>query len=279
MQGIKVFAAGLAVALGAGAAFAADQLYQPPPAEPAPALPWYSNWYLSVGAAGFYAPRYEGDDSYHFFAQPLVSLGRHGGSVQPFTSRNDNISLGLIDTGSFRAGPVGKIVFPRDDDSSDDLRGLDPVRWGAEIGGFAEVYPTEWLRVRGEVRHGIRAHDGLVADLTADAFFDVTPTVRISGGPRLSFASSGYLDAYYGVDAREARRSGLAPYDPEGGMKSAGFGGAVTWAASERLSTSLFGEYERLTGPAADSSLVEERGDENQFTVGVSARYRFDLPW
>jgi MipA family protein len=32
-----------------------------------------------------------------------------------------------------------------------------------------------------------------------------------------------------------------------------------------------------LLGPAADSSLVEERGSENQFKVGVSATYRFDF--
>ena len=38
-----------------------------------------------------------------------------------------------------------------------------------------------------------------------------------------------------------------------------------------------FGEYARLMGQAADSSLVKERGDANQFTVGVSASYRFDF--
>ena len=36
------------------------------------------------------------------------------------------------------------------------------------------------------------------------------------------------------------------------------------------------GEYARLLGPAADSSLVKERGSPDQFTVGVSASYRFD---
>jgi outer membrane scaffolding protein for murein synthesis (MipA/OmpV family) len=30
-------------------------------------------------------------------------------------------------------------------------------------------------------------------------------------------------------------------------------------------------------GPAADSSLVKERGSPDQFTVGVSASYRFDF--
>jgi outer membrane scaffolding protein for murein synthesis (MipA/OmpV family) len=39
----------------------------------------------------------------------------------------------------------------------------------------------------------------------------------------------------------------------------------------------VFSEYTRLLGPAADSSLVEERGSPNQFTFGVSAAYRFDF--
>ena len=43
------------------------------------------------------------------------------------------------------------------------------------------------------------------------------------------------------------------------------------------MTASLFGEYARLAGPAADSSLVRERGDRDQFTVGVSTTYRFDF--
>src|SRR5262249_54055225 len=112
------------------------------------------------------------------------------GTEARFSSRNDNILLGLIDHGSFRAGLAGKIVMPRDADDSDDLAGLDPVRLGVEVGAFAEIYPTDWLRVRGEVRRGFRAHEGVVGDVSADAFYDVTPEVRVSGGPRLSFASS-----------------------------------------------------------------------------------------
>jgi outer membrane scaffolding protein for murein synthesis (MipA/OmpV family) len=131
--------------------------------------------------------------------------------------------------------------------------------------------------MRGEVRQGIRSHHGVVADLAVDAFHDVTPDVRISGGPRASFASSGYFDAFYGVNATEATASGLGEYHPGGGMRSLGFGGAVTWKTTDSMTTSLFGEYSRLKGPAADSSLVRERGSPNQFTFGVSTSFRFDF--
>jgi outer membrane protein len=45
----------------------------------------------------------------------------------------------------------------------------------------------------------------------------------------------------------------------------------------DRTSITLFGEYEPLLGPAADSMLVEQDGSPNQFTIGVSSTYRFDF--
>ena len=236
---------------------------------------WFSgDWYLKVGGAGFVAPKFQGDNSYEFAFQPIISLGKAGNEAR-FESRNDNISLGFVDTGTFRAGLAGKLVMPRDSD--DDLNGLSDVDLGFEVGGFAEFYPTDWLRLRGEVRQGVAAHDGVVADIAVDAFTDVTPEVRISGGPRLSLATDDYFETYYGVDAAESAASGLAPYSPGGGVKSYGVGGAIDWKTTDKLTTSLFAEYSRLGAPAADSSLGKERGSPNQYMIGVSATYRFDF--
>jgi outer membrane protein len=236
----------------------------------------HGDWYLKIGATGMVAPDFEGGKDYLFSASPIVSLGKVGPEAR-YTSRNDAISFSLYDTGAVRAGVAGKLIFGRDGDDADALQGLDPVRFGGELGGFAEVYPTDWLRVRGEVRHGIRSHNGIVADVSADAFYDVTDAVRISAGPRVSFASADYFDAYYGVNADEAAASGLSAYDPSGGIESAGIGGAIDWKVSERITANLFGEYSRLLGSAEDSSLVRERGSVDQFTVGLSATYRFDF--
>ena len=237
---------------------------------------WSGDWYLKLGAAGFAAPRYEGSKDYMFQATPMISLGKAGNVVR-FSSRNDGPSFALIDTGAFRAGATGKRIMPRDTDDSADLRGLKPVKFGVEAGAFAEVYPTDWVRLRGEVRHGIRSHSGVVADLSADAFTDVRPDVRISAGPRLTLASNDVMDTYYRVTPKRAARSGLSAYNPEGGVQSAGVGAAITWQATDKIETSAFAEYKRLMGPAADSSLVKERGSRDQFLIGLSATYRFDF--
>ncbi len=236
----------------------------------------HGDWKLVIGATGMVAPDFYGAKDLMFAVSPIISLGKAGPEAR-FTSRNDNISILLFDNGAVRAGLNGKILFPRDAGDSAALKGLDPLRWGGEIGGFAEFYPTDWLRLRGEVRQGVRTHHGVVAELRADAFQDVTPAIRISGGPRMRSASADFFDAYFGVNSSESTASGLSVYDPGSGLGSVGVGGAIDWRTTEQFTTSLFGEYERLVGPAADSSVVEERGSVNQFTFGVSAAYRFDF--
>ena len=237
---------------------------------------WFSgDWYLKLGGTALYAPKFAGAKGQSFAFQPIVALGKHGPSAR-FTSRNDAISLALFDTGTFRAGAAGKLVMPRNEDTHASLAGLSEVKLGGEAGVFAEIYPTDFMRVRAEVRRGIRSHSGIVADISADAFFDLTDRIQISAGPRASWASQDYFDAFYGVTAAEAAASGLSPYAPGSGMKGAGFGGAVTWNVTGELSASVFAEYERLMGPAAESSLVRERGSRNQVTIGASSVYRFD---
>lgn len=237
---------------------------------------WSGDWYLTLGAKGFVAPSYEGATEYLLRAAPVISIGRPGRSAR-FSSLNDNASIGFIDTGVFRAGLTGKLITGRDDDDSDDLKGLHEVDWGFELGGFAEFYPTDNIRGRVEVRRGLGAHDGVVADVSIDAFKDLTPTVRVSAGPRATFATENYFQEYYGVNAAESAASGLKEYSPGGGLKSLGVGGQITWQTTEKVTTSAYAEYSRLMGPAADSSLVEERGSANQATFGVQATYRFDF--
>lgn len=234
------------------------------------------DWSLTLGAAGYVAPRFEGaSGNLAFYGQPIVSLSKVGKSA-PFSSRNDNISFAFVDTDQFRFGANGKLLFARKDNDR-DLRGLGTVPWGGELGVFADYYATNWLRLRAEVRHGLAAHWGVVGDLSADAFYDITPALRISGGPRMSLGTSGYFKPYFGVNAFQSANSGLAVYKASGGVKSVGFGGALTWKTTDKVTTSLFAEYTRLTGPAASSSLVKQRGSENQYMIGVSATYRFDF--
>lgn len=242
--------------------------------EPSGRYFWSGNWSLTVGGDFYRQPRFTGSSKYIFSTQPLISFGQTG-VAERFSSRNDNISFALLDMQDFRVGVTGEFLMARGGSQAD---GLKDVPWGGEVGGFMEFYPTDWFRLRGELRHGIRAHKGIVGEVAGDAFYDVTPAIRVSGGPRLSVASKKYFDTYYGINAEEFAASGLSVYDPDGGgISSVGLGGAVTWMTTDKITTSLYAEYSKLQGKAANSSLVRERGSRNQLTVGVSATYRFDF--
>ena len=99
---------------------------------------WSGDWSLTLGAAVLTLPEFQGDDDYMLRVQPIISLGRQG-TAKRFSSRNDNISLGLVDTGNFRAGVAAKVVFGRDGDDAAHNNGLDPERFGSEHGGLAEI--------------------------------------------------------------------------------------------------------------------------------------------
>jgi outer membrane protein len=234
-------------------------------------------WTITVGAAIDYEPAYLGDDSMGVGVRPVFSVGR-GASWKQFRTVRDGISIGLFDVGIWRMGPNAKLVFGQDRGDSRDLRGLSEVGFTFELGGFVEVYPVEWLRLRAALRQGIGGHEGLVGDLQADAIWRFDSVWTAALGPRLTVTDARYADAYVGVTGAEAARSGLSgAFRPDAGLKSVGLGGQITRTFDPGWRVSLYGEYERLTGDFADSSLVRERGSQDQFEIGLSASYTFPI--
>jgi outer membrane protein len=235
---------------------------------------WSGDWYLTLGGSGFTAPKYLGDDANKLRFSPIISIGKSGPAAR-FLSRNDSAAVALIDQGAFRAGIAGKLIMPRDSGDSSELRGMKKIKLGGELGGFVDIYPTDWVRVRGELRQGIRSHSGVVADLAVDAFTDIAPNLRWSGGPRATWVSAKTNERYFGVSSAQSAAGGPSPYSPDGGLQSVGLGTALTWKATENMELATFAEYKRLTGDAGESSLIRERGSKNQYLIGVSASYKF----
>ena len=66
-------------------------------------------------------------------------------------------------------------------------------------------------------------------------------------------------------------------YNAQGGFYSAGVDATVRYQLTERISLRAFAEWDRLMGSAADSPLVQLKGSEDQFQVGVGAAYKFNF--
>ncbi|MCU0820512.1 MAG: MipA/OmpV family protein [Beijerinckiaceae bacterium] len=233
------------------------------------------NWNVTVGLGIGAAPSFLGSKNYSAAIRPVFSIGRGLGS-RWLSVADDNIGFGLIEGENWRAGVAGKLLWERRESSDSALRGLGNVRFGGELGGFAEFYPLPWLRARGELRHGIIAHQALMADLKLDAFTKLADRWTISAGPRLAIAGRDFTQTYLGVDAGQSVRSGLPQFKAGAGILSYGAAAQVSYQWTPRLETSAFIQANRLAGDAAKSPLVKQRGTANQFTIGSTLRWTID---
>lgn len=242
------------------------------------------DWSFSVGAGALVTPTYQGDDAYQVLVVPDIRVTYKN---RFFVSVREGARYNAVKTERWRAGPIAKIDFGRDDDGSspfrvdggdaDDLRGLDTIDAAIELGGFV-TYHANPIEVRAELRQAVGGHEGMVGNLSLDYKGKaqlMKQALIYSLGPEVRFADSNYHDAYFGVNATESSASGLAQYDADAGILSYDFGGSVIVPVTDQLSTVLFANYSYLGDEAAESSLVEERGSAHQGTAGVSVNYTF----
>ncbi len=92
-------------------------------------------------------------------------------------------------------------------------------------------------------------------------------------GTGFTWSSDSFMRQRFGVTPEAAAVSGLPVYTAGAGVRQ-----FYAWpAVVVRLSPSWFAGagafYQRLTGDAADSPIVTQRGDPNQWTVGGGIAY------
>lgn len=190
---------------------------------------------------------------------------------------DDNFDLTLLDFLGAEAGPV--VGFRGGRKASDDpsLQGLHEIRWSVDTGAFAQYWPIDdKMRLRMEVRQGLRGKDGLVADFSADWFQQVGKDLILSAGTRLSFANTTYMQNNFGVSASEAAKGAALPaYDARRGVKSLGLVLGATYQLSDTTSIQIYDKHDRLVGSASDSPISRSSGSTNQDFIGFSLSQAF----
>lgn len=241
-------------------------------------------WSLTAGAGMIYVPAYLGADNYELLALPDIRIAY---ADKFFFSVREGAGYNIINRNGWRIGPVVRYEFGREEDGknpfrvagekTNDLLGLGDVDGTAEVGGFVE-YRYADVSAKVAVRQAVGGHGSAVGEAEvrySRAFGGSGPPIIFSIGPNLKIAGSGYNDAYFGISAGQAVRSGLAPYDAGSGLVSFGIGGALIVPVAERISMAVFAAYDRLGKEAADSPLVKMRGSRTQAAIGVSFGYEF----
>ena len=241
-------------------------------AAPSPALAqgiFGYNWDATLSAQ--IQPTYEGSDEYGVGPGGSIALVRPD-APNPYNAPDDGLSLTLMEGGRAAIGLSGRFRAGRDDD--DDLRGMEEIDWAGEVGVFVNLWLTDWLRTRLEVRQGFSGHEGVIADVGADLVAREGRWI-LSAGPRFSYADDEFTQTYFGVTAREALASPLiaAAYRPDGGPRYAGAIAQADYQWTDRWGLTFDVGYRRLLGDAADSPLVRNLGAQDQFSASAGVRY------
>lgn len=264
-------------ACGVSVAQAADLPSSKAPDAPAPVT---EDWFVTVSGQVSFGPSYPGARRYDFSGIPGISL-RRVGEKEPFGTPDDGFSFALYNDGLFRAGAVGRLVGDRTVRDNRALQGLPYVPYSVELGGFAEVTPVSWGRLRVELRQAVSGHDGLVGTIGGDVWQSWN-RFTLSIGPRLYFGNDKYASSYFSVSPAQAAVSQAAggrlyAYNAVGGLTGAGGTTALRYDINDDWRVTAFGNYQRLTDSVGNSPLAHWRGNgaPDQWTYGLELAYRF----
>ena len=238
--------------------------------------PYGSYWVVTIGGYGAAEPAFPGSKDYKGTGRIIFDVYR-AGDREWLTLPNDAASITVYEAGNFRAGIAADLISGRFQNSGDAVHGLHDVDYTIEAGGFFEFYPAPFLRTRAELLQGVTGAEGFTANLMADFIYQPTPQWLFTVGPRLKFVDDAYNNAFFSISPLDSSRSGLPIFSAQGGLYSAGVDATIRYNLTERISIRAFAEWNRLTGDAANNPLVQLRGSEDQWQVGIGAAYKFNF--
>ena len=258
------------IAITASAANAAD--LTPPP--PAPVEGWTVT--LAVGPEAFTS--FPGARSVSIWPTGYITY-RRPGDPEPFVSPDDGFGIALLDLPWIKAGPVARFISERTLSggvgtlgNNNNFFGLHNIGFTAELGGFVELWPAEWLRARVEARQGISGAQGFDSNIEID-LIQHFGAFTFAVGPRFQLGDNQFVSEYFSVTPAEAFLNGnLYPYQAHGGLASVGGFGSIKYQFDQAWSATVFGGVNRYVSSAGGSPIPNRIGSLDSFTAGAACR-------
>lgn len=161
----------------------------------------------------------------------------------------------------------------------DDLPDLDAsVELGAFLGyrfqnlgrpGDALTFAVEGLA---DVSGG---HEGFLVSPSVSYGRPLTERLYANLSLGFEYGDASFADAYFSVSPQGAADSGLDVYEADAGIYAVGGSLLLSYALTEHFGLMGLFAYNRLTGDAADSPVVDDEGDPNQFLGAFGVSYSF----
>ncbi len=233
------------------------------------------DWFVLAGPVGFYGPDYEGSDDYRALALPFFLVTYKD---RFYADPIRGAGAYLFDNDAFQLGAGVNYAFGREEDENDRLTGLGDIDGGAAAEISLEYQP--WSTdlpvgpsVTARVQHQFTGSDtGTLAELNAGFGFPLGGRAILRPSLNAQYGDEEYNQSFFGISPLQAANSGLPAYEAGAGFKSVGINLFGTYLLTPDWFLTGVVSYDRLTGDAADSPIVD---DENQFRLIAGVVRRF----
>jgi outer membrane protein len=226
-----------------------------------------------VGLGAGVAPEYEGADNYKLYPVPYVSLNFSNHMSVDLIA--NTLKVNLIPSRTFKLGPIGQYYRERDNVDNNTVDKLDKVDASVMLGGFAGVDVNRFSASIEAMKDVADGNDGSIVRLRAGYKIPLNRRWILSLNAYTTWADDNYMSSYFGVNRSNSLKSGLKEYNADSGMKDFGITVPLRFMATEHWSILGVVGYKRLVGDAADSPIVDDEGNENQYIGGAIVIYRF----
>jgi len=136
------------------------------------------------------------------------------------------------------------------------------------------------ILVRAKVRKGVAgAHRGVIIDGGGTILLFRSDRFSASFSSQAVWIDNRFADTYFSVTPEQSANSGLPVYDADAGFRDVG--GILTAYINvrERWSVNPYVRYRRIFPGIADTPIIDQFGDRNQFVVGfhLMREFKFDM--
>jgi MipA family protein len=232
---------------------------------------------VTIGVQGIYEPTYEGSKKYEFSALPIIKFDSGTGLGKRFDVRSlDDISFAVAQSDAYQMGVLTGYRHERNESDSPRLRGLGDIDGGIVVGGFAR-YNVGPAYIRGSYHRQVIEQDtGGLFKFIVGTDYAVSRTVTLHAFTGIEAGDRDYMQTYFGIDGNQSARSGLAIYNPTGGIKSYHLGVGTDFEVFPTWTLTASAEYVHYFGLTTRSPLVEET-DQVKARLGVSKTFNVNL--
>ncbi|MBW1980484.1 MAG: MipA/OmpV family protein [Deltaproteobacteria bacterium] len=230
---------------------------------------------VSIGAGAGVVPDYEGSDDYEVVPVPYLTV--KWDNNMSLDLLGNKAKANLLPSPTWKLGPIFQYIKQRDNVDDNKVDKMKNVGTSLMAGGFLGFHYENWragIEAMTDVNNG---NDGSIVRLNGGYSIPFAPVWNLSIGVYTTWADDDYMSSYFGVDRKDAERSGLKRYNADSGFKDVGTTFTLSYSPWQRVSLLGIAGYKRLLGDAADSPVTDDRGDENQFVAAIVAVYHFNI--